>query len=101
MGKSVEDVIKNAQYLLASHKERLLKELDNTKIITEDVLRDYILKAVETVFYRVLQVSIENLAPLERREIEEIVDEIIRNPTPIHPFFVKKPIPIIGEESGT
>ncbi len=95
-----KDVIQRAPYLLGVQKERLLRELNDMKIISKDVLKDYMLEAIEEVCYRILGVSSQDLSATERNEIERVVAEIIENPREPSLIWKHQPIPVIGEGSG-
>lgn len=102
MSKTVtyKDVIQRAPYLLDVQKERLLKELNDIKIISKGVLKDYMLEAIEEVCYRILGVSSLDLSAIERNEIERVVAEIIENPRGASSVWKHQSISVIGEGSG-
>lgn len=80
--RNLKEVIQGATYLLDQQKERLLNDLGNGEV-DEDVLKDRMIKVVEEVFRSFFDVSVSDLTPAERGEIERIAGEIAKEPTPI------------------
>lgn len=80
--KSFEEIIQEATYLLDKQKERLLNDLEGSEI-DEDVLKDRMIKTVEEVFRSFFDVSVNDLAPSERGEIERIARETAKEQMPI------------------
>ena len=72
----MREIILNARYLLDFQREALLKQIDEQKTDGEEESKVDVSELLDTLLFKMLGSSIHNLSPMERVEINYILQDL-------------------------
>ena len=72
----MRNIILNAKYLLDFQREALLKQIDKQRTDCEEESKVEVSELLDTLLFKMIGSSINNLSPVERVEINYILQDL-------------------------